>query len=152
VRSHTHPPGTAEPDGRGAFLIDGCERCDEYLEDLGVHFDADRFRAFWAKMVEVEYDDVGGYESDLDKQLGRRLYIVALSLQRGFGLDPRDLAKRAAPGGLASDVEQARARERDLLIEFTLWMSPVWEKGNSDDEESAALAVDAFFRGDGRDG
>ncbi len=92
MSTHVHPPGTPEPDARGAFLIDGCERCAEYAADLGLHFDSDRFRAFWRKMIEVEYDDIAGYESELDKQLGRRLYYVSLALQRAFGLDPRELA------------------------------------------------------------
>lgn len=92
MSSHTHLPGTPAPDDRDVFLIDDCERCAEYVEDLGCSFDSDRFRAFWRKMVDVEYDDASGYASALDKQLGRRLYIVSLSLHRAFGLDPRELA------------------------------------------------------------
>lgn len=91
MSSHIHPPGTPVPADRAAFLVDGCPRCAEYVEDLGVSFDAERFRAFWEKMVEVEYDDASGYASTLDKQLGRRLYVVSLSLHRAFGLDPRGL-------------------------------------------------------------
>lgn len=91
MSSHLHPPGTPTPGEREVFLVDGCERCVEYVEDLGTSFDAERFRAFWRKMVEVEYDYVGGYRSKLDKRLGRRLYWISLSLQRAFGLDPREL-------------------------------------------------------------
>jgi hypothetical protein len=76
------------PQERDAFLVDGCPRCSEYVDDLGVPFDPGRFRAFWVKMVAVEFQDTGGYASQLDKELGRRLYLVALGLQRGFGIDP----------------------------------------------------------------
>ena len=41
-----------------------------------------------------------------------------------------------------------RDERRQALIDFALWISNVWEKGNSDDEESAAEAVDAFLRGE----
>ncbi len=41
--------------------------------------------------------------------------------------------------------------QRSELIRYALWISPVWEAGNSDDEESAAAAVDAFLRGEERD-
>jgi CheY-like chemotaxis protein len=86
----THIPHPVLGDRR-EFLVDGCPRCEEYVRDLGVPFDEDRFRAFWAKMVRVEFDDAEGYDSTLDRRLGRNLYHVALALQRAFGLDPRTL-------------------------------------------------------------
>lgn len=86
---HAPHPG---PSDRREFLVDGCLRCAEYVEDYGLPFDEDRFRAFWAKMVRVEFDDAEGYDSGLDRTLGRRLYHVALALQRAFSLDPHTLA------------------------------------------------------------
>lgn len=88
---HTRHP---QPYERLEFLVDGCPRCAEYAADLGLHFDEGRFRAFWEKMVAVEFHDDGGYASQTDKALGRRLYYVALALQRTFGLDPERLAER----------------------------------------------------------
>lgn len=76
---------------RDEYLVDGCPRCDQYVAELGIHFDAERFRSFWGKMVEVEFDSKGGYASTNDKVLGRRLYTLALSLQRAFGLDPHTM-------------------------------------------------------------
>lgn len=86
---HEHPPGTGRPDERQAFLIDGCPRCAEYLADLGLHFDPERWRAFWAKMIDEEFSggDAHGYGSSLDRQLGRQFYYLALGLQRAFGLN-----------------------------------------------------------------
>jgi hypothetical protein len=78
----------ASPEARPEFLVDGCPRCQEYVDDLGVYFDPERFRAFWAKMIEVEFDDDGGYASVADGELGHRLYLVALQFQRAFGIDP----------------------------------------------------------------
>jgi hypothetical protein len=92
VTDHRHPRDTPPPAERVAFLIDGCPRCREYVDDLGVSFDPERFRAFWAKMVEVEYDDVGGWESGLDRALGRKLYLVSLCFEKAFACDPRTLA------------------------------------------------------------
>lgn len=83
---HVQHPGT---DDREEFLVDGCPRCAEYVADLGVQFDAARFRAFWAKMLEVEIDGTGCYASKADKELGSRLYLVALQLERAFALDLR---------------------------------------------------------------
>lgn len=80
------------PDERDEFLVDGCARCEEYVENEGVHFDWDRFAAFWAKMVEIEYDSTGAYASDLDRRLGRRLYHLSLQLERAFGIEARTLA------------------------------------------------------------
>lgn len=82
-------------DQREMFMVDGCPRCAEYADDLGVHFDPERFRAFWAKMVEVEFDDVGGYASASDKALGSQLYLVALQFQRSFGIDPHAFQENA---------------------------------------------------------
>lgn len=90
MTTHAHHPPPAE---RREFLVDGCPRCAEYAADLGLHFDEERFRAFWTKMVTVEFHDDGGYLSQTDKELGRRLYYVALALQRAFGLDPERLAE-----------------------------------------------------------
>lgn len=76
-----HPP----PSERKMFLVDGCPRCKEYVRDFGLHFDPERFREFWKHMYEIEFKDGGGYASNLDKQLGRSLYYVALSFQKaGF--------------------------------------------------------------------
>lgn len=86
MTTHARHP---DPTGREEFLVDGCPRCEEYLDELGLPFDPERFRAFWRKMISVEYDDEGGYASELDKQLGRRLYHLSLSLERAFALDPR---------------------------------------------------------------
>jgi hypothetical protein len=88
VTTHARHP---QPSERREFLVDGCPRCAEYAADLGLHFDEDRFRAFWAKMIRVEFDDAEGWDSETDRDLGRRLFSVALSLQRAFGLNPRDL-------------------------------------------------------------
>lgn len=86
-------------DEREEFLVDGCPRCEEYVAELGLPFDADRFRAFWQKMVKVEFDNSGGYKSMLDKALGRQLYYVATALWRAFGLDPRALLARGGSAG-----------------------------------------------------
>lgn len=83
------------PNERREFLVDDCPRCYEYVEDNGIHFDPSQFRAFWRKMIEVEFNDIGGYESKADKELGTRLYQVTLSLQRAFDLDPH----RVMPSG-----------------------------------------------------
>jgi hypothetical protein len=113
MSSHVHPPGTPAPDGRDAFLIDGCNRCAEYVDDFGVSFDPDRFRAFWRKMVDVEYDDASGYASKLDKRLGRRLYLVSLTLHRAFGLDPRELAGGMLAGVLAVECDPRTCEEEE---------------------------------------
>lgn len=89
---HEPHPSPAE---RVEFLVDGCPRCSEYVRDFGLHFDPERFRSFWEKMVTVEFDDDGGYASDLDKELGQKLYYVALALQRAFGLNPHDYGRFA---------------------------------------------------------
>lgn len=70
------------PSAREEFLVDGCPRCEEYADELGLYFDQDRWRAFWKKMLAIEFRDEGGYRSLLDKRLGSRLYLVALGLQR----------------------------------------------------------------------
>lgn len=64
------------------FLVDGCPRCKEYADELGIPFDQDRWAAFWKKMVEVEFTNIGSWASEYDRLLGRRLYLVALGLQR----------------------------------------------------------------------
>lgn len=96
MASHYHPPGTPDPwePGRdadaGPFLIDGCERCAEYVNDQGVHFDPERWLAFWQHMVDVEFAPPfkgdTHYRSGLDARLGRQLYHVALAMQRAWGL------------------------------------------------------------------
>jgi hypothetical protein len=77
-------------------------------------------------------------------------YVGTTGALLGDGIDRAITEYRERAG--TAEVERARERERALLIEYALWISPVWEKGNSDDEEAAALAVDAFSRGDDRDG
>jgi hypothetical protein len=79
-------------DLRDPFLVDGCERCQEYVELLGRPFDPTRFHAFWHKMIEVEWDHDGNWNSKLDRALGEKLYLVSLQMQAAFGLHPRDLA------------------------------------------------------------
>jgi hypothetical protein len=88
MSQHYHPNGSPP----GAFLTDGCERCQEFVENLGRSFSPLSFRRFWAKMVKVEWDGVGVYRSKLDSELGRRLYLVALQLEAAFGVHPRELA------------------------------------------------------------
>jgi hypothetical protein len=88
---HEHPPGTGHWPSP-AFLVDGCPRCAEYVEMIGRPFDSERFREFWAKMVEVEWDDIGHYHSKFDAALGRKLYLVSLQFEAAFGLHPRELA------------------------------------------------------------
>lgn len=88
---HYHPPGTPPPDERYWFLVDGCERCEEYVEMMGRPFDPGRFREFWEKMIEVEWDSKGAWGSKLDAKLGQKLYLVTLQFQAAFGLHPRDL-------------------------------------------------------------
>lgn len=83
--------------GRGEFLVDGCERCDEYLRDLGLSFDPVRWRAFWQHMVNVEFDNDTHYDSKLDAALGHRLYFVALGLQRAFRFDPHTVGETSYP-------------------------------------------------------
>jgi hypothetical protein len=88
----------AGPEQRAMFLVDGCPRCAEYARDLGIHFTEERFRAFWRKMVEVEFNDYGAYASQLDKQLGRQLYLVALAITRVTGNpDPLAIIGEARP-------------------------------------------------------
>lgn len=89
---HDHPPGTPDIGERPQFLIDGCARCEEYVENMGRSFDPERFRWFWDKMVDVEWDHTYAWGSKLDAALGHRLYLVSLQLQVAFGLHPRDLA------------------------------------------------------------
>lgn len=69
------------PSEREEFLVDGCPRCKEYADELGIFFDQDRWAAFWKKMLEVEFGD-GHWTSRTDAMLGGRLYLVALGLQR----------------------------------------------------------------------
>jgi hypothetical protein len=80
-------------DPRDPFLIDGCERCQEYVELLGRPFDPVRFRAFWDKMVEVEWDNDSWWNSKLDASLGHKLYLVSLQMQAAFGIDPHHLGE-----------------------------------------------------------
>lgn len=93
MSTHYHPPGSPNPDNRECFLVDGCERCQEYVEMLGRPFDPDRFRAFWDKMVKVEWDHTEAWASALDATLGERLYLVSLQFQAAFGLHPRDVPR-----------------------------------------------------------
>jgi hypothetical protein len=88
---HEHPPGAGHWPSR-AFLVDGCPRCEEYVEMLGRPFDPIGFREFWDKMVRVEWDNTEAWDSKLDAALGRKLYLVTLQLQAAFGLHPRELA------------------------------------------------------------
>jgi hypothetical protein len=90
--THYHPLDTPHIDARDYFLVDGCERCAEYVEMLGRPFDPARFRAFWDKMVRVEWDHTEVWQSKLDAELGHKLYLVALQFQVAFGLDPHELA------------------------------------------------------------
>ncbi len=89
---HYHPQDVAAPTDRDYFLVDGCPRCREYVDDLGLHFDPDRFRAFWAHMIEVEWLNRDIYKSTNDKDLGTRLYLVSLSFERAFGIHPSAFA------------------------------------------------------------
>lgn len=36
-------------------------------------------------------------------------------------------------------------QQRQALIAFALWISPVWDPDNEDDVESATAAVDAYI-------
>ena len=107
---HEHPSGTPSPDGRdpNPFLIDGCPRCDEYVEMLGRHFDAPRFRAFWDKMIRVEWLHIEAYASDLDAALGHKLYLVSLSFEHAFGIDPSRLGEHGAMLTGATDPYETR--------------------------------------------
>lgn len=76
------------PNDREEFLVDGCPRCEQYVENLGIDFDALRFADFWRKMIQIEWFDYGRYASKLDRDLGSKLYWVSLSLNRAFGINP----------------------------------------------------------------
>lgn len=104
MSAHDNHPAPGE---RDAFLVDGCPRCQEYADDVGLHFDQGRFRAFWQHMIDVEYRDRAAYRSQLDKALGRRLYYVSLCLHRAFGIDAEAVASMA----VVFDALPAEARE-----------------------------------------
>lgn len=91
MSSHNHEAIQDSDPRDPPFLIDGCIRCLEYADELGIHFTADRFVAFWRYMVDVEFEaDGGAYKSRCDRKLGGKLYLFALSLQRA-GVDPKTL-------------------------------------------------------------
>jgi hypothetical protein len=84
---HDHRNETPPRPGRMAFLVDGCPRCEEYVELMGRPFDPGRFASFWRHMLDVEFDQGdASYVSALDSKLGGKLYLVALSMQAAFNL------------------------------------------------------------------
>lgn len=114
-----HPP----PEERSEFLVDGCARCEEYVTELGIPFTAPRFLMFWRKMVDVEFEDAGGWHSELDQRLGLQLYKIALVFQRAFNMDPHVPLAAFLPTVLISmprdelpDVEAAFERLREVAL------------------------------------
>jgi hypothetical protein len=92
------------PDPRPEFLVDGCPRCEEYVRDLGVEFDAIRWRTFWEHVIAVEYDGTARYKSALDNQLGTQWARIMVGMERAYGVDPREIPMRfrLTPMGLAN--------------------------------------------------
>jgi len=54
-----------------AGLADGCERCDEIAENPVAYLDGENFRALWAKMISVEYDDQAATEAPTRRRRAR---------------------------------------------------------------------------------
>jgi len=84
------PSHTVHEDIAEAGLNDDCERCAEIATNPVVYLDGENFRALWAKMISVEFDDQGGYRSDNERTAGKQLYTIALFVERHTILDPRD--------------------------------------------------------------
>jgi len=148
VHDPPHPP----PLAREEFLVDGCARCAEYAADLGLHFDRERWRAFWEKMIRVEFDDEGTYASGLDRQLGRKLYYVVLGLQRATGVEPRDMfealdgwsASALAAASPAAEEDWARSSvniARGLLVQASVRHEAKMHDGEPCAENRVGLAA-----------
>jgi hypothetical protein len=106
--------------------IPGFECCDPqecYAPTIGVLVADVRFLA--AALADAEHELIRGWSEDE--------YFVALH------------RTEAEVEMLRDALAAAEAAERDKLVQFALWISQVWEAENSDDVESAKLAVDAFL-------
>ena len=73
------------------ILCDGCPRCEEQAEELGIHLDSEKWQRMWKVMLGVEFNDAGPYQSHAEKKLGVQMYHMALILQRNTMVDPERL-------------------------------------------------------------
>lgn len=83
-----HEPHPERDHANLPILFDGCARCDEQADELGLKLDDGKWRQAWQMMLRIEYHDEGFYLSKNDKKLGRSLYYMSLIIQRQ-GLDPK---------------------------------------------------------------
>lgn len=84
-----HP--TRDPRGL-PLLFDGCPRCEEQADELGLRLDPEKWRRAWRLMLAVEVSETGSYLSEADKRLGRSLYAMFLVLQRNTWINPERIA------------------------------------------------------------
>lgn len=70
------------------ILFDRCDRCEEQAEHPLQTLDLDHVAKLWDRMVAVEFYDEA-YRSTAEARAGRKLYEVALFLERYTHIDPR---------------------------------------------------------------
>ena len=78
------------------LLCDGCPRCEEQAENVGIHLDPETWWKAWSIMLGVEYGD-DSYQSDAEAKLGRSLYHVSLVTTRATGIPPQHLFEDRLP-------------------------------------------------------
>jgi hypothetical protein len=77
-------------------LADRCPRCAEIADNPSAFMDDELFRATWKQMVDVEWGE-HGYRSDTEGRAGRKLYALAVFMERRLGLDPKTYFAPAEP-------------------------------------------------------
>jgi hypothetical protein len=74
-------------DGPAPILFDDCPRCAEHALSVLWSLDSEHASALWRRMVEVEKRG-GRYRSENEATACRKLYEVALFLERQTPIDP----------------------------------------------------------------
>ena len=81
--THRYHPTDRDPED--AILYDDCERCGLLAATL-FSLDATRFRRLWDRTVAFERDDIGGYMTENERRVGRRLWWMMMTAERRFGI------------------------------------------------------------------
>lgn len=82
--------GIDEPDPGDAVLFDGCDRCEQHAADPLASLSGGHLAALWTEMVRVEHDpgERDWYRTRAESRACRKLYAVAVFLERNSPLDP----------------------------------------------------------------
>jgi len=93
------PSHSVHEDTHTHGLNDDCDRCAQ-LASRPWELDDDNLRTAWNRMLAVEFADPEkmSYRSDNEARLGKRLYEMAVLLER-LGVNPRTIA--VVPGWAA---------------------------------------------------